>query len=153
MNTGDRAPDITLDGPDGPLRLADALTDGSVVLVFFQEAGTPACAAELRAFGVDYDLIRELGARVLAVSTDAREEQRSFAETLSLPFPVLTDHDAVAARAFDVYDPTSRRARRAVFVIGGDGVIRHAIPWFNPQNATQLGDVFIALGLTPDAGA
>jgi hypothetical protein len=37
-------------------------------------------------------------------------------------------------------------------VIGEDGTVRHAIPWYNPQNASQLEEVFAALGLQPDAG-
>jgi thioredoxin-dependent peroxiredoxin len=152
MERGDETPDVTLEGPEGPVRLRDALAEGPVALLFFQEAGTPACEAELRGFCADYDLVRELGARVLAVSTDPQDRQRTFAEALGAPFPILTDADAAAARAFGVYDETNRRARRAVFVIGEDGTVRHAIPWYNPQNASQLEEVFAALGLQPDAG-
>jgi len=122
------------------------------VLAFFQEANTPACEAEVRGFCTEYDLVQELGGRVLAVSTDPQEAQQRFAESLEAPFPVLSDPDGTAARAFGVYDETSRRAARAVFVIGEDGVVRLAIPWYNPQNSTQLEEVFAALGLQPDAG-
>jgi peroxiredoxin len=152
MEAGDRAPDITLEGPDGPVRLADALADGPLVLAFFQEANTPACDAEVRGFASEYDLVRELGGRVLALSTDPPEAQRRFAEHLSAPFPLLSDPDGGAARAFGVYDESGRRAHRAVFVIGEDGVVRLAIPWYNPQNSTQFQEVFAALGLEPGAG-
>jgi peroxiredoxin Q/BCP len=150
--TGDRAPDVTLEGPDGPVRLSETYAQGPVVLAFFQEANTPTCDAEVRGFCTEYDLVKELGGRVVAVSTDPQEEQRRFAASLNAPFPVLTDPDGAAARAFGVYDETSRRAARAVFVIGEDGVVRLAIPWYNPQNATQFEEVFAALGLQPDAG-
>jgi peroxiredoxin Q/BCP len=149
---GDRVPNVTLEGPNGSVRLADAYADGPVVLAFFQEAGTPTCEAEVRGFCTEHDLVKELGAHVLAVSTDPQEAQQRFAESVSAPFPVLTDPDGAAARAFGVYDETSRRAARAVFVIGEDGVVRLAIPWYNPQNATQFEEVFAALGLQPDAG-
>jgi peroxiredoxin Q/BCP len=152
MNTGDRIPDVTLEGPDGMLRLSDALRDGPLVLAFFQEANTPTCDAEVRGFVSEYDLVQELGGRVLAVSTDPQETQQRFAESVSAPFPVLTDPDGAAARAFDVYDETSHRARRAVFVIGDDGTVRLAIPWYNPQNSAQFQEVFAALGLEPGAG-
>ncbi|MGH2598665.1 MAG: peroxiredoxin family protein [Dehalococcoidia bacterium] len=152
MEPGDHVPDLTLEGPDGPVRLADALADGPLVLAFFQEANTPACDAEVRGFASEYDLVRELGGRVLAVSTDPPEAQRRFAEDLSAPFPLLSDPDGAAARAFGVYDEAGRRANRAVFVIGEDGVVRLAIPWYNPQNSTQFQEVFTALGLEPGAG-
>ncbi|MGH2583700.1 MAG: peroxiredoxin family protein [Dehalococcoidia bacterium] len=152
MEPGDHVPDLTLEGPDGPVRLADALADGPLVLAFFQEANTPACDAEVRGFASEYDLVRELGGRVLAVSTDPPEAQRRFAEDLSAPFPLLSDPDGAAARAFGVYDEAGRRANRAVFVIGEDGVVRLAIPWYNPQNSAQFEEVFAALGLEPGAG-
>jgi thioredoxin-dependent peroxiredoxin len=152
MEAGDRIPDVTLEGPSGSVRLLDAVQEGPLVLAFFQEANTPACDAEVRGFASEHDLIQELGARVLAVSTDPPEAQRSFAESLEAPFPILTDPDGAAARAFDVYDETSRRARRAVFVIGEDGTVTLAIPWYNPQNSAQFQEVFAALGLEPGAG-
>ncbi len=151
-NTGDRAPEVTLQGADGPVTLADAIKEGPVVLAFFQEASTPTCEAELRGFCAEHDLIEQLGARVLAVSTDPQEAQRRFGEQLAAPFPILTDPEGAAARAFGVYDETSRRANRAVFVIGEEGEVRLAQPWYNPQNSTQLEEIFSALGLQPDAG-
>lgn len=146
---GDRAPGLRLEGPDGPVTLADRLREGPVVLVFFQEASTPTCEAELRAFATEHDLVRELGAHVLAVSTDPPEAQQRFAEQLAAPFPILSDPQGEAARAYGVFDETSRRANRAVFVIGQDGVVKLSLPWYNPQNSSQFEQVFAALGLSP----
>ena len=150
--TGDRAPDVTLQGVNGPLPLADARREGALVLIFFQEAGTPSCDTQLRAFVSEYDTLRSLNARVLAVSTDPAEAQRRFGEQIAAPFPIVTDPDGSAARAFGVYDESGRRANRAVFVIDEDGIITLAHPWYNPQNTTQFEEVFAALGLQPDAG-
>lgn len=152
MEAGDKAPDVTLAGPNGPVRLLEAVGEGPLVLLFFQEASTPACEAEVRGFVSEHDLVQELGARVLAVSTDPPEAQRRFSESLAAPFPILSDPDGAAARAFDVYDETSHRARRAVFVIGEGGTVTLAIPWYNPQNSAQFEEVFAALGLDPGAG-
>ena len=149
---GDRAPEITLEGPQGPVTLTDARREGAVVLIFFQEASTPACEAELRGFASDYDLIEELGARVLAVSTDPAEAQRRFAADLAAPFPIVSDPRGEAARAFGVFDEASGRANRAVFVIDQDGTVTLAHPWYNPQNSAQFQEVFAALGLEPGAG-
>jgi peroxiredoxin len=149
---GERAPDVRFEGPDGPITLQDALRDGPLVLAFFQEASTPACESELRGFASEYDLVQELGARVLAVSVDPPEAQQRFAGQLDAPFPVLTDPDGAAARAFGVYDETSHRSNRAVFVIDQDGTVKLSQPWYNPQNSTQFEEVFTALGLQPGAG-
>ncbi|HEX9407245.1 MAG TPA: redoxin domain-containing protein, partial [Thermoanaerobaculia bacterium] len=65
MEAGDKAPDVTLEGPAGPVRLLEAAREGPVVLLYFQEASTPTCEAEVRGFVSEHDLVQELGARVL----------------------------------------------------------------------------------------
>jgi peroxiredoxin len=149
---GERAPDFTLEGPTGPVTLTDLLGAAPLILLFFQEANTPACDTQLRAFVNEQELIGELGARVMAVSTDPADAQRRFAGTLGAPFPILTDTDGGAARAYGVLDEASGRAQRAVFVISPDGVVMHAQPWYNPANSSQFEEVFAALGLEPGAG-
>ncbi len=149
---GERAPDFALEGTDGPVRLSEALGEGPVVVAFYQEDDTPTCRTQLAAFRDDYDLLRELGARVLAISTDPLASHRAFAERLAPPFPLLSDEGGAIARAYGVYDEGERRARRAVFVVGPDGVIRESIPWYNPANPSQFEQVFRALGFAPDQG-
>lgn len=144
---GDVAPSFALPSTEGAVALADALRDGPVVVAFYQEDDTPSCRAQLTAFRDDYDLLREAGARLLAVSTDTEGSHRAFAERLSAPFPLLSDEGGAVARAYGVYDEASRRARRAVFVVGADGRILLSIPWYNPSNPSQFAEVFAALGL------
>lgn len=147
---GERAPDFELPGTDGLVRLSEALARGPVVLTFYQEDGTPACRSQLAAFRDDYDVVRELGASVLAVSVDPLAAHKAFAEQLRPPFPLLADEGGAVARAYGVYDPEQRRARRAVFVIDRDGTVRLSIPWYNPASADQYEQVFRALGFAPD---
>lgn len=149
---GEPAPKVTLTGPDGAVSLPDASVDGPLALLFFQEAGTPGCDAQLRRFRDDYDLLHELGARLVAISTDSPAAQERFRDTLAAPFPLLSDPDGGAARAYGVYDEASRRANRAVFVIDAAGVVRLALPWYSPQSSEQFQQVFAALGLEPGAG-
>jgi peroxiredoxin Q/BCP len=147
---GERAPDFTLPGTEGEVRLSDAITRGPVVVAFYQEDNTPGCQAQLTAFRDDYDLLRELGARVLAISVDPLDAHRTFAERIAPPFPLLADEGGAVARAYGVYDENERRAHRAVFVIGQDGIVRLSIPWYNPTNPSQFEQVFRALGLAPE---
>lgn len=62
----------------------------------------------------------EAGAQVLGVSTDDLETQTRFAESLSLPFPLLADPEGEAARAYGVYQE-SGHASRVSFVIDPEG--------------------------------
>ena len=65
------------------------------------------------------------GAQVVAVAPGGAEGVRRFVGDRPFPFPMLADADH---RVFDAYDVVSRimslGQRPAVFVIGGDGVVR-----------------------------
>ena len=61
-------------------------------------------------------------AQVLGVSMDTLETQTKFAESLTLPFPLLADPEGVAAKAYGVANPAGY-ANRVTFVIGKDGKV------------------------------
>ena len=147
---GEQAPDFILPSTSGDVRLSDATERGKVVLAFYYEDATPTCSNEISMLRDDYDLVRELGAEVIAVSADSLESHEAFAERLGgVPFPLASDEMLKAAKAFDVVDDAGKRSRRAVFVIDRGGEILHAERWFQPGNPTQYEAIFRALGLEP----
>ena len=145
-NVGDLAPGFTLSGTERDVALSSG-GDGPIVLVFYREERTPACRTQLAAFAEAHPVIAEAGASLLALSTDSEEAQRAFAAELAAPFPLLSDPDGRIASAYGVYDPTERRAHRAVFVISPDQRVLLALPWFNPNNSAQLLEVLAAVGV------
>ena len=73
----------------------------------------------------EYDTLQDLGATVLAVSTDDLSKAKLIAEKLDLPFPILYNSDAEVVRSYDVYDLLGDGvAAPATFIIDKDGVIR-----------------------------
>lgn len=147
---GDPAPDFALPSTAGELRLSTLLQSGPLILAFYTEDNTPLCSNEIAMFRDDFDVIAELGAQVVAVSTDDLSSHRSFAERLGgVPFPLASDTDGEVARLYAVLDDESKRSQRAVFVIGSDGTILHAQPWFQPGNPSQYEAIFRALGFEP----
>lgn len=62
------------------------------------------------------------GAQVLGVSTDDLETQKKFADSLTLPFPLLADPEKKAAQAYGVLT-SAGYANRVTFVIGKDGKV------------------------------
>lgn len=64
-------------------------------------------------------------AQVLGVSLDDLETQTKFAESLKLPFPLLSDKDGKAATAYRVKG--AMWANRTTFVIGENGKITSII--------------------------
>jgi peroxiredoxin Q/BCP len=144
---GDSAPDFRVATTAGEVARDDLLAGGKLVLAFYTEDNTPACSSELSMLRNDYDLIREMGATVLAISTDSADSHRDFAQRLGgVPFPLGTDETLVMARAYGVADEEAKRCRRAIFVIAQDGRILHAEPWFQPGNPAHYEAIFRALG-------
>ena len=133
--------------PDTGLRLRSYLSEGPLLILFFSEANTPLCTQQLCAFRDDFEMIEELNASTIAISSDPPEEQERFSRERHLPFPLLSDPDLNAANAFGVADPASKRAQRAAFVADSQGVIQLAIPFYQPNNLDQYQDIFEALGL------
>jgi peroxiredoxin Q/BCP len=146
-DVGDVAPDFQVDTTDGSRTLGELLSAGKLVLAFYTEDNTPACSNEVSLLRNDYDLVRESGTTVLAVSSDSLDSHRDFAGRIGgVPFPLASDASLEVARAYGVADEDARRCRRAVFVIGEDGRIIHAEPWFQPGNPGQYEAIFRALG-------
>ncbi len=148
LAAGDRAPDFEVETTAGPRRLADLLADGPLVLVFYYEDATPTCTTQLSSFRDEHERLRELGANVLGVSADSLQSHHRFVERIGgLPFPLAADPDPALAGAYGVVDEEGKRSRRAVFVIGADGVVLEANPHYQPQVMDQFAAVFRALGL------
>ncbi len=62
---------------------------------------------------------------MLGISLDSQERNRKFAEETGATFPLLTDTDKQAAKAYGVLSFTRLFANRVTFVIDKDGIIRH----------------------------
>ena len=131
VEVGSEAPDFEAPGPDGrPFHLAE--TRGApVVLYFYPKAHTAGCAREAREFARHHDEFARRGIRVVGVSVDAVEDQRSFAEECRVPFPLVADSSGAIARRYGVLG-AFRRAQRVTFLLGPDfrvqEVIRSILP-------------------------
>lgn len=77
----------------------------------------------------DYEQFRELDVQNLAISADSGFSQRTFADSLGLPFPLLSDYpDLQVIRRYGILqhyiDPSRLVARRAFFLIDKRGIVR-----------------------------
>ncbi len=148
LEAGDQAPDFTLPSTKGDVRLSALTARGKVLLAFYYEDATPLCSNEVSMLKDDYDVVRELEAKVIAVSADGMESHQAFAERLGgVPFPLASDEHLEAAKAYGVVDDSGKRSKRALFVIDRGGKLLHAERWFQPGNPAQYEAMFRALGL------
>lgn len=63
---------------------------------------------------------------MVGISADSLASHRRFLEKLGgLPFPLLSDMERGAIAAYGVLNEKGTGARRSVFVIDGDGLLRY----------------------------
>lgn len=73
--------------------------------------------------------LRALGAQILAVAVTATFSQQEFAASLGVDFPLLSDWDREVCDSYGVryavWKGHAGLAKRSLFVIGTDGIIRY----------------------------
>jgi peroxiredoxin len=151
LMVGSPAPRFSLPSVHGTATVPDP-KGRSTVLMFFQEAQTPTCTAQMGSLRDADDILVELGAVAVGVSCDPLDRQRAFSASVgSDRLDLASDPDGEVARAFGVYDDAARKAHRAAFVIDGSGTIVHANFWYNPMNSEQFAELFLHLGIEDDS--
>jgi thioredoxin-dependent peroxiredoxin len=126
VREGDRAPHFELPDQRGdPVRLADLLARGAVVLYFYPRDDTQGCTAEACAFRDSYEDFQDAGAEVVGVSSDSVDSHRSFAAGHQLPFVLLSDAGGKLRQRYGVPSTLGLLDGRVTYVIGQDGVVRH----------------------------
>ncbi len=101
LPVGATAPEFTLPDASGrPVRSADLLALGPLVLNFFRGRWCPYCVTELEAWRDLYPRLRESGALLAAISPQTARQSDFMVGQHGLPFPVLTDPGCALAEQF-----------------------------------------------------
>jgi peroxiredoxin len=101
LPVGATAPEFTLPDATGrPVRSADLLALGPLVLNFFRGRWCAYCVTELEAWRDLYPRLRESGALLAAVGPQTARQSDFMVGQHSLPFPVLTDPCCALAEQF-----------------------------------------------------
>jgi peroxiredoxin len=101
LPVGATAPEFTLaDATGRPVRSADLLALGPLVLNFFRGRWCAYCVTELEAWRDLYPRLRESGALLAAIGPQTSRQSDFMVGQHSLPFPVLTDPGCALAEQF-----------------------------------------------------
>ncbi|HEX7029992.1 MAG TPA: peroxiredoxin [Gammaproteobacteria bacterium] len=131
LKPGTQAPDFTLPDQDGnPVRLADLLAKGPVLLYFYPADFTPGCTKEACGLRDRFPVITAKGLTIAGVSPQSPDSHRRFRAEHALPFMLLSDEDKTAIRRYDCDGPLGIGVRRATYLIDPSdtgGTIRDAV--------------------------
>jgi peroxiredoxin len=128
LDVGDKAPDFTLPSTNGEkISLSQFRGKKVVLLEFYGGDFSPVCAANLSARKADYGELEALGVQVLGISSNNPFSQKTFADSLKLPFPLLSDFpNLTVIRSYGGLNPSLAvtTAQRSFFLIDKEGIVR-----------------------------
>ena len=147
-DVGTAAPDFTLTNQDRQPVTLSAERGHPVVLAFFPAAFSSVCTKELCTFRDQFAELNKLDAHVLGISVDSFFALKAFQDSQRLNFPLLSDFNKEVISAYGVYNEDMIGlhgiAKRAVFVIDSDGIVRHREVLEDARNEPDYAKVFEA---------
>jgi peroxiredoxin Q/BCP len=128
LRIGDTAPDFELKDQFGNLvALEQIAADGDLILYFYPADFSPVCTAEACAFRDSYTGVSSVDAQVVGVSPQSVASHQRFANSFSIPFPLLSDPNKKVIRAYGVDGPLGFGVRRVTFLIDRSRVVRNRV--------------------------
>jgi peroxiredoxin len=146
LQSGHPAPDFALYSDEKQLTRLSDFKGRPVVLLFFPLAFTGTCTRELCQTRDDIGRYEDLNAVVLAISTDSPQTLARYKQDHGFNFTLLSDYNKEVINTYDVIYPEFSLgmcgvAKRAVFVIDANGILRHSEVL---ENAGELPDLAAA---------
>ncbi len=129
LQPGDLAPDFTAPTQSGAPLTLSSYHGRRVALYFYPKDDTPGCTKQACSLRDGEAALSAAGIAVVGVSPDSEASHRRFADSYSLPFPLVADADRAIATDYGVWGPKTLYGRlitglsRTTFLIGEDGRI------------------------------
>lgn len=128
VSVGAAAPDFDLEGPDGPVRLADH-KGKPLVVYFYPKDDTTGCTREAQDFTAAADDFAKAGAAVVGISKDSVASHTRFRSKYGLGVTLASDPGGEVVERYGSWVEKSLYGRkymgidRSTFLIGRDGRI------------------------------
>ena len=149
VDVGAKAPDFTLMNQERqPVTLSEQ-RGRPAVLAFFPAAFSSVCEKELFTFRDAIGELNRANAQVFGISVDTFFTLKAFQDQARLTFPLLSDFNKQVIRDYGVFNEDmiglKGIAKRAVFVLDKDGIVRHREVLEDARNEPNYQRVFDAL--------
>jgi peroxiredoxin len=148
--TGSIAPDFTLPNQDREAVTLSKQRGRPTVLAFFPAAFSSVCQKELCTFRDALTQLNKVNAQVYGISVDTFFSLKAFADQQHLTFPLLSDFNKQVIRDYGVFNEDmiglKGIAKRAVFVLDKNGVVRYREVLEDARNEPDYQKVYDAVG-------
>lgn len=139
LKTGDEIPSVKLRDKEGKVFEVDKFKGSNPVVIYFYPRNfTPGCTTEACDFRDQYQDFKDLGAEVIAISSDSAESHTKFSKQYNLPFIFLSDENKEARKAFGVKSSLFGIVPgRETFVFDQKGILRMRYNNLSASNHTS----------------
>ena len=126
LKEGDVIPSVKLKDKEGNEFQLDKFKESNPVVIYFYPRNfTPGCTTEACDFRDQYQDFKDLGAEVIAISSDSSESHIKFSRKYNLPFIFLSDENIKARNAFGVKSSMfGLLPGRETFVFDKNGILQ-----------------------------
>ncbi len=140
LKKGDLIPSLMLKDKDGnDFELDKYKGSNPVVIYFYPRNFTSGCTTEACDFRDQYQDFKDLGAEVIAISSDSVESHRKFSRQYNLPFIFLSDENKEARKAFGVKSLLFGLVPgRETFVFDRKGILQMRFNNLSASNHTSI---------------
>ena len=153
VNIGDPAPGFELAGTGGKTYRLDDYRGGNLILAFYPGDSTTVCTKQFCSYRDQGERLDALDADVLGISPQSVESHEHWVKEQELNVPLLADEDLAVSRRYGVTGwlgplarftelvdvPGGRYVMRSIFVIDGEGIVRH-------RHVSRTGSTFQSVG-------
>lgn len=131
IQIGQPAPDFTLRDTEKQKVTLSEQKGKNVLLLFYPAAFTGVCTTELCGVRDNLTFYNNTNAQVYGISVDSLFAQGKFKSELNLNFPLLSDFNKTASRAYETiyehwFNDMDGVSKRSAFVIDKDSIVRYA---------------------------
>jgi peroxiredoxin len=150
VDLGSKAPDFTLPDQDRQPVTLSQVRGRPVVLAFFPAAFSGVCQKEMCTFRDSMSQLNRVNAQVYGISVDTFFALKAWQDQQHLNFPLLSDFNKQVIREYGVFNDDmiglKGIAKRAVFVLDKDGVVRYREVLDDARNEPNYQKVLDAVG-------
>ena len=146
VDVGTKAPDFTLMNQDRQPVTLSSQHGRPVLLAFFPAAFSSTCTTELCTFRDQLAQLNNSKIQVYGISVDTFFALKAFHDSQKLTYPLLSDFNKEVIRQYGVFNEDmiglKGIAKRAVFVLDGEGIVRHREVLDDARNEPDYAKVF-----------
>ena len=126
LEAGTPAPDFQLKATPDQWVGPEDFRRKALIMAFYPADWSPVCTDQMSLYNEVLPMFHEYGAEIVGISVDSAWCHAAFAQHRKLHFPLLADFEpkGEVAKRYGAYEYEEGVARRALFVLDAEGVIR-----------------------------